>query len=162
LSGRIPAILQQGRQWAAALPGVLRQGGLVAPNQRRLDCVIVSVREEVMLLRSTATFCFGLVLIGLAAAPAYAQSRQRVIVDGTRYVERGEDGRVRSRIVIQKRSFLDGGTEVLPGTKDLPNNALPYGYSPMGTIEGTNYGGIRHPLPGPYDLLGKNNPWPWQ
>jgi hypothetical protein len=115
-----------------------------------------------MLLKSTATFCFGLVLIGLAAAPANAQSRQRVTVDGTRVVERGEDGRLRTRIVVQKRSFLDGGTEVLPGTKDLPNNAWPSGYSPMSIIEGTNFGGIRHPLPGPYDLQGKNNPWPFQ
>ena len=114
-----------------------------------------------MLLKATATFCFGLVLIGLAAAPAQAQSRQRATVDGTRYVERGEDGRVRTRIVIQKRSFLDGGTEVLPGTKD-PNPLATFGYSPLGTIEGTNYGGIRHPLPGPYDLQGRNNPYPFQ
>jgi hypothetical protein len=113
-----------------------------------------------MLLKSTATFCFGLMLVGLAAAPANAQSRQRATVDGTRYVERGEDGRIRTRIVVQKRSFLDGGTEVLPGTKDIPNAAMPYGHSAMNIIEGTNYGGIRHPLPGPYDLQGKNNPFP--
>lgn len=116
-----------------------------------------------MLLKSTTALCFGLVLFGLAAVPANAQSRQRATTgDVTRYTERGEDGRLRTRIIVQKRSFLDGGTEVLPGTKDLPNNARPYGYSPMGTIEGTNFGGIRHPLPGPYDLMGKNNPYPFQ
>lgn len=106
-----------------------------------------------MLLKSTSALCFGLVLVGIAAAPANAQStKQRGPVDATRYTERGEDGRLRTRIIVQKRSFLDGGTEVLPGTKD-PNPLVTFGYSPLGsTIEGTNYGGIRHPLPSPYDL----------
>ena len=82
-------------------------------------------------------------------------------MDGTRYVERGEDGRVRTRIVVQKRSFLDGGTEVLPGSMPSTTNIFPFGYSPLAsTIEGTNFGGIRHPLPGPFDLMGKNNPYP--
>ena len=49
-----------------------------------------------------------------------------------------------------------------PGTLPSTNNVMPFGYSPMGVVEGTNFGGIRHPLPGPYDLMGKNNPYPFQ
>lgn len=112
-----------------------------------------------MHLKSAATLCFGLALSGLAAAPADAQSRQRGISDGTSYSVTDEDGRRRTKVIIQKRSFLDGGTEVLPGSKPTQTNAMPYGYSPLNVVEGTNAGGIRHPLPGPFDLPGKNNPF---
>jgi hypothetical protein len=113
-----------------------------------------------MHLKSTAALCLGLVIFGLAAAPAEAQTRQRVAADGTQYTERGEDGRLRTRIVVQRRSFLDGGTEVLPGSKPTLTNAMPYGYSPLAaTVEGTNFGRIRQPLPGPYDMLGKDGPF---
>lgn len=108
---------------------------------------------------AAATLCFGLVLSGLAAAPADAQTRQRVASDGTRYSVTDEDGRRRTRVIIQKRSFLDGGTEVLPGSKPTTTNAMPFGYSPLNVVEGTNGGGIRHPLPGPLDLAGRNNPF---
>jgi hypothetical protein len=115
-----------------------------------------------MHLKSTAALCFGLVLFGLAAQPAQAQTRQRVVAaDGTRITTTDESGRRRTRVVIQRRSFLDGGTEVLPGSKSAPNNMWPTGYSPIGnTFENTNFGGIRHPLPGPFDLPGKDNPFP--
>jgi hypothetical protein len=114
-----------------------------------------------MHLKSAAALCFGLVIFGLAAAPAEAQTRQRVAADGTRYTERGDDGRVRTRIVVQRRSFLDGGTEILPGSRPSLNNMMPYGYNPLGVVERTNFGGLRYPLPGPYELLGKDNPYPY-
>jgi len=114
-----------------------------------------------MYLKSAAALCFGLVILGLAA-PAQAQNRVRVAPDGTRYTVVDENGRARTKIVVQQRSFLDGGTEILPGTLPSTNNVMPFGYSPMGVVEGTNFGGIRHPLPGPYDLMGKNNPYPFQ
>jgi hypothetical protein len=114
-----------------------------------------------MQLKPAAALCLGLVIIGMAA-PAQAQSRQRVAVDGTRYTTVDENGRVRTKIVVQKRSFLDGGTEVLPGSLPSTNNMMPFGHSPTQVIDRTNFGGIRHPLPGPYDLPGKNNPYPFQ
>jgi hypothetical protein len=116
-----------------------------------------------MHLKSAAALCFGLVIVGLAAAPADAQTRQqRVVSDGTRYVERGEDGRTRTRIVIQRRSFLDGGTEVLPGQRKFTDYVHPYGTSPLNVVEGTNIGRSRWPLPGPTDLMGKDNPYPFE
>jgi hypothetical protein len=113
-----------------------------------------------MLLKSTAALCFGLVIVGLAAAPAQAQNRQRAVVDGTRVTTTDETGRTRTRIVVQRRSFLDGGTEVLPGSKMLATQASPYGYTPLGTVEHRQGGGLRYPLPGPYDLPGRDNPFP--
>ena len=62
-------------------------------------------------------------LTGLAAstllpAPADAQSRQRYSSrDGTVVVSRDENGRTRTRIIVQRRSYLDGGTEVAPGER---------------------------------------------
>src|SRR5690242_19756666 len=113
-----------------------------------------------MHLKSTTALCFGLVLFGLAAQPAQAQTRRVVAADGTRITTTDENGRQRTKIVIQRRSFLDGGTEVLPGSKAAPNNMWPYGYSPVAIIEGNNFGRLRQPLPGPYDLPGKDNPFP--
>ena len=114
-----------------------------------------------MHLKPTAALCFGLVLFGLAAAPANAQTR-RVAVDGTRITTTDENGRTRTRIVVQQRSFLDGGTEVLPGQRKFTDYINPWGSSPLAIVEGTNIGGIRHPLPGPLDLAGKDTPYLFQ
>lgn len=114
-----------------------------------------------MPLKLPTALCLGLVVFGLAAAPADAQTRQRVAADGTRYTERGEDGRVRTKVVVQRRSFLDGGTEVLPGQRKFTDYVYPPGYSPTSAIDNTNGGGIRFPLPGYFDLLGRNNPYPY-
>lgn len=114
-----------------------------------------------MFVKPAAALCFGLVMLGLAA-PAQAQSRQRVYLDGTRSTTVDENGRTRTKIIVQKRSFLDGGTEVLPGSQPSTNNVMPFGYSPTSAIDNTNFGFIRRPLPGPYDLPGKDNPYPYQ
>ena len=115
-----------------------------------------------MHLKSTAALCFGLVIFGLAAAPANAQTR-RVVADGTRITTTDESGRTRTRIVVQQRSFLDGGTEVLPGQRKFTDYVNPWGSSPLASlVEGTNLGGIRYPLPGPLDLAGKDNPYLFQ
>ncbi len=114
-----------------------------------------------MHLKPAAALCFGLVLFGLAAAPANAQTR-RVAADGTRITTTDENGRTRTRIVVQQRSFLDGGTEVLPGQRKFTDYINPWGSSPLAIVEGTNIGGIRHPLPAPLDLAGKDNPYLFQ
>jgi hypothetical protein len=68
--------------------------------------------------------------------------------------------RPRTRIRVQQRSFLDPGTEVLPGERKFTDYAFPPGYSPMGTIENTA-AYRRSPLPGAFDLPFRNNPYPW-
>ncbi len=104
------------------------------------------------------------VVFGLAATPAEAQKSKQAAapaVSGTRVLIIDEDRRPRTKIVVQRRSFLDGGTEVLPGQRKYTDYVYPPGYSPTSAIDNTNGGGIRHPLPGPWDLSGKNNPYPW-
>ena len=114
-----------------------------------------------MTTRFAAAFAAGIVIFGLAV-PAQAQTRQRVPADATRYTERGEDGRTRPRVIIQRRSFLDAGTEVKPGERKFTDYVIPPGYSPTSAIDNTVGGGQRFPLPGFWDLPGPNNPYPWQ
>jgi hypothetical protein len=79
---------------------------------------------------------------------------------GTLVVHRDENGRTRTKIIVQKRSYLDGGTEVMPG-----DNIDPYRSSflthraseALGRNDITNPVG---PIPNPFFLPGKNNPWP--
>ena len=65
----------------------------------------------------------------------------------------------RARVTVQKRSFLDGGTEVLPGQRKFSDYAFPPGYSPTSSIDFTT-GNIRGPLIGPWDTS-RHNFWPW-
>src|SRR6478752_8748107 len=62
--------------------------------------------------------------------PADAQAKKKTVVynrDHTVQVSRDEDGRTRTRIIVQKRSYLDPGTETFPGERSdhfyaqLPN-----------------------------------------
>jgi hypothetical protein len=73
--------------------------------------------------------------------------------------------RPRTRVVVPARSFLDAGTEVLPGERKFLEYAIPPDYSTMpgGTISnvGGRTGWHTSPLPGPFDLPSKRNPWGW-
>jgi hypothetical protein len=101
-------------------------------------------------------------LAALAIPPAEAQTRKKryVTVQQTRVVA---VGRPRARITVAPRSFLDAGTEVLPGERKFTDYAFPPSYFPMGTV--TNTGGKvgwdNSPLPGPFDLPSRNNPYGW-
>jgi hypothetical protein len=63
------------------------------------------------------------------------------------------------------RSFLDAGTEALPGERKFTDYAFPPGpYStPLATV--TNTGGRvgwhNSPLPGPFELPSRYNPYGW-
>jgi len=64
----------------------------------------------------------------------------------------------RLRITIEKRSFLDAGTVVKPGSRPYTDYALPMGYN-YPTFSGSGVGpgpitGLRQPLPGPFELPG--------
>jgi hypothetical protein len=73
--------------------------------------------------------------------------------------------RPRARVTVAPRSFLDAGTEVLPGERKFTDYAFPPGpYStPLATV--TNPGGRvgwhNSPLPGPFDLPSRYNPYGW-
>jgi hypothetical protein len=71
----------------------------------------------------------------------------------------------RARVRVAPRSFLDAGTEVLPGERKFTDYAFPVGpYSTPQSVV-TNIGGRvgwhYSPLPGPFDLPSRNNPFGW-
>lgn len=64
----------------------------------------------------------------------------------------------RTRITIEKRSYLDAGTVVKPGSQKYLDYALPLNYN-FPNYQGSAVGpgpitGLRWPLPGPFDLPG--------
>jgi hypothetical protein len=101
----------------------------------------------------------------MAASPADAQQRPRRAVQtvaptGTVVIHRDEYGRTRTKILVTKRSYLDGGTEVMPGenSNTFRSTFLTHrASSGIGPNVITNPPG---PIPDPFFLPGKNNPWP--
>lgn len=66
-----------------------------------------------------------------------------------------EQGRARTRVTVRPRSFLDGGTQVIPGERKFTDYAYPTGYmnaSPSASWDPT--GTHRTPLPMPGYLPG--------
>jgi hypothetical protein len=101
------------------------------------------------------------VVMLVAPADAAAKKKRAVTAAGhTMFVSRDEEGRTRARIIIQKRSYLDPGTETFPG-ENLGNNN--YVQSPNhradDVLDNTAFGSNQSPLPGPFTLPSKNNPW---
>ncbi len=105
-------------------------------------------------------------VLALVAAPAFAQDGQakkkKTVVtnrDHTVQVSRDEDGRTRTRIIIQKRSYLDPGTETFPGERGDHDYAMLPNHRASGILDNTTFGGHTTSLPGPWTLPSKNNPW---
>jgi hypothetical protein len=99
--------------------------------------------------------------LGLLATPATAAPKKRVYsnYDHTVSVTHDENGRTRTRIIIQKRSYLDPGTEPLPSER----NSLDYMENPNqradSVLNDTNFGSNMTALPDPFTLPSRNNPW---
>ena len=111
-----------------------------------------------MRLSAFAAVTAVLAALTLLAAPADAAAKKKRVAavsgtGGTVFVSRDEDGRARTRIIVQRRSYLDGGTEVLPGERKFTDYAMPPNHSPTGVIDNTAFA-RRSPLPGPFELSG--------
>jgi hypothetical protein len=107
--------------------------------------------------------CVGAAIIavtGLGVPEAEAQARKPSVTTTTRAAP---SSRPRARVTVAPRSFLDAGTEVLPGERKFMDYALPPGYQPMGSVVNTGgkIGGDNSPLPGPFDLPSRRNPMGW-
>ena len=116
-----------------------------------------------MRLKVVATTFAAIAAVALLAMPAGAAPQKKRVVTGaghTVFVSRDEDGRTRTRIIIQKRSYLDPGTETFDGENTGYRN---YVQSPThhasDVLDNTTFGSNQLPLPGPFTLPGKNNPW---
>ena len=98
----------------------------------------------------------------LLAAPADAAPKKKPVVDArghTVFVSRDEDGRTRTKIIIQKRSYLDPGTETFPGENTGNNYAQFPNQHATSVLDNTPFGGNQSALPNLWTLPGKNNPF---
>ena len=107
-----------------------------------------------MRLASILAVSVAALTIGALANPAEAQ--RRVYRDQTeRITIIDENGRARTRITVKPRSYLDGGTEVLPGERKFMDYAQAPTYGWLAPTSSWDPLGIhRYPLPMPFELPG--------
>jgi hypothetical protein len=103
---------------------------------------------------SAAVIATGLGFV-LASPPAEAAKKRQAAVERITVID--ETGRARTRITVQRRSFLDPGREVLPNSQHYADYAVSPSYTiyPRSfdhTVSPGNWD--RKPLPGPLDLPG--------
>ena len=112
-------------------------------------------------LFSTAFAVAAAVAILAAPADAAAKKKKPVVAGAghTVFVSRDEDGRTRTRVIIQKRSYLDPGTETFPGENTGNDYAQLPGYHANSVLDNTAFGGNQSALPNLWTLPGRNNPW---
>jgi hypothetical protein len=98
--------------------------------------------------------------VAVGATEASAQSKPRYDKDGRHYYGRSGPNRVyqqgpNTRVYVTTRSWLDAGTEVLPGDRKFQDYAFPspYGY-PSFARENLNRPIDRQPLNPPSDMGG--------
>ena len=73
-----------------------------------------------------------------------------------------ENGRIRTRIIVQKRSYLDAGTNVVRGERKYTDYVMPPTHSVVPeAMRRTAADRASETMPGPFDLPGKNNPRQW-
>ena len=79
----------------------------------------------------------------------------------TTIVSRDETGRTRTKILVQKRSYLDGGTEVLPGgiQTNQTNLINSFSYNPSRASVPNDSVVPARPVNDPFFLPGKDNPF---
>ena len=113
-----------------------------------------------------AGMCAAVIAVAaIAVPPAPAQTQVQTQKKSYVYTSgrAASANRPRARVTVAPRSFLDAGTEVLPGERKFTDYAYPPAYFPLGVV--TNTGGRvgwhQSPLPGPFDLPSRNNPFGW-
>jgi hypothetical protein len=82
--------------------------------------------------------------------------------DHTVQISRDEDGRTRTRIIVQKRSYLDPGTETFPGERGRNTDYVENPNQRAGSVIDNTSAGLlntQSALPGPWTLPFKSNPW---
>jgi hypothetical protein len=93
------------------------------------------------------------VAVAFAAAPAEAVTKKVRVVDA--YGNVVTVVRPPTRVTVQRRSYLDPGTETLPLNEHYHDYAFSPTYTPY-PDQGGVIGFWRAPLPAPFDLPGYN------
>ena len=108
-----------------------------------------------MRMASIVAVSVAAVTMGALATPAEAQRRVYRGDQTERITIIDENGRARTRITVKPRSYLDGGTEVLPGERKFMDYAQAPTYSWLApTSSWDPNGSHRWPLPMPFELPG--------
>jgi len=108
-----------------------------------------------MRFTSVVALATALAAVSVTVLPDTADAQRRVRDNTERVTIIDEQGRVRTRITVRPRSYLDGGTQVFPGERKFMDYASPPGYmnaSPAAAWDPT--GTHRSPLPMPGQLPG--------
>ncbi len=95
--------------------------------------------------------------VGFGATDAGAQQPQKRDAAG-RPLNYSYQAGPRTRVYVTRRSWLDAGTEVLPGERKFTDYAFPPGYNYGRSIDRLNTG--RNPLSDNYDLGGGPTSFP--
>lgn len=116
-----------------------------------------------MRLKVVATAVALAVAAGLMATAADAAPKKKRVVyvnrGNTVQISRDENGRTRTRIIVEKRSYLNPGTERFPGERSDHDYAQLPNYRPSGIMDNTSFGGNQTALPNLWTLPGRNNPF---
>lgn len=115
--------------------------------------------SKIAVLTGVATIAVGLSLPA-AAAPKKATSAETSAVSSqtrVRQVRVVRQSRAPTRIIVRRRSYLDPGTEVLPGDEKYTDYAVSPTHRAMSVTQNTAFNRPTA-LPGPFDLPGRNNP----
>jgi hypothetical protein len=96
----------------------------------------------------------------MLATPVLAETVTKRATHGTRTVitSRDESGHTRTRIVVEKRSFLDPGTQVFPGEQRYNSGPWLVWQPPFDGPDRNTAFNHRYPLPDRFDLPFKDNP----
>lgn len=116
-----------------------------------------------MRLKVVAAATAFVVAVGLMASAADAAPQKKRVVYANRgqtvVVSRDENGRTRTRVIIEKRSYLNPGTETFPGERSNYTYAVTPTHRASGIQDNTSFGINQSALPGPFTLPSRNNPW---
>jgi hypothetical protein len=119
-----------------------------------------------MIMKMLAALGLGALLAGAPAARAEPVTKSRA-GQATEFSSQNQKAKTknvrtrtasRTRITVRRRSFLDAGTEVLPGERKFNDYAVFPFTSPLSVLgPGKDYS--RSPLNGPFDVPGDYNRW---
>ena len=126
--------------------------------------MVLRLREEFMRLKVVAVALAAIGAVALLAAPATAAPKKKAVAvvdarDHTVFTSTDEDGQRRTRIIIQKRSYLDPGTERFPGENSEHGYAFIPNHRASSVLDNTAFGSNQSALPNMWTLPGRNNPW---
>jgi hypothetical protein len=119
------------------------------------------MKMRLMAVAVAAAFALG-AISAANAAPPKKRVAVRAWTPGTTYIQHtDESGRTRTKILVQKRSYLDGGTEVMPGdvVTNQTNLVDSFSYHPSRASVSNDAVWPSRPVSDPFYLPGKNNPF---